>query len=135
MKKHKKHPDRIDSYKQGRLFRQAQADRLANRLPGVQSIQIKFRFTDFDGGEDPAPKSITFCRHSKAFFEVECPFWECVMGGFDLTGSVFECIRRRQTHLTGESTCGGWQDRERINNHRCLLKAHYDITVEYAQSS
>lgn len=56
---------------------------------------------------------------------IECPMRECVDGGFNLG------IQRNGSGLeigcSGSIVCQGWEDKQRINKHRCLCELHYEI--------
>lgn len=101
-------------------------------FPTVGTVRIDLTFEDFDQREKiPArPGALRFTPEDKAFFELKCPFRECVEGGFDFESAVREAIRTGQAAATDSKTCEGWQDQERIGKYRCLLKVRYEIHVE-----
>ncbi len=127
----KRKPDAVDMHTQRRYERQSSAGKVALQFPNVSQITIKAAFIDFDERTNPEPQTLLFFPESKAFFEIECPFRECVMGGFDLSIEVKNCIASKSAIYNEEKTCSGWQDRERINKHSCRLKAIFKIEVEY----
>lgn len=131
----KRKPDAADMHTQRRYERQNSAGKIALQFPNVSHITIKITFSDFDAHTNPEPQMLSFSPHSSAFFEIECPFWECVMGGFDLGVEVNNCVASKSTNYNGEKTCSGWQDRERINKHSCRLKAIFEIEVEYGSEA
>jgi len=134
MVKRRKRSDAVEQHIQSRYFRGSKAQLIRKVYPDVERIVIDLSFQDFDEKCNPSPKQLIFTPESKAFFEIECPFLECVLGGFDFSSDVRRCIESKTNSISGESKCHGWQDRERINKHRCLLKAHFTISVNYASS-
>ena len=96
--------------------------------PGIESIRMHLEFSDMDMQGNPEPADFTYEPNSKAHFERPCPYRECINGGFDLSQGISHAVRSNQ-EITGELTCQGWQDSERINKHRCLLKCEYRISV------
>ncbi len=127
----KKRPDAAEAHELRRYERESYAQTIAAEYPGVRSIRIAVRFKDADGQCDPEPQTRTYSPGMKAFFEIRCPFRECVLGGFDFGGAVAVAVRQRQSKASGEAACSGWQDRERINKHACMLKASYEIDITY----
>ncbi len=135
MTRRRKRPDEVEMHEQGRRVRQSHAPKIEDKFPGVNSIRINLTFEDFDRDCDPKPQELNFFPESTAFFEHKCPFRECVMGGFDFSATMNQCIRARQSEVEGELKCQGWQDRERINHSRCLLKARHGIHFEYSDAA
>ena len=56
---------------------------------------------------------------------IKCPMRECVGGGFDLR-SQFN-TSELDIGCSDSSVCQGWQDKERINKHRCLCELHWEM--------
>lgn len=101
--------------------------------PSLATLLIDMTFKNTDWGGDPNPKQGRYKTDSKAFFKIRCPHHECVSGGFDLSSAVAQLIQHSGAEDVGEMTCHGWQDQERINKHRCLLKMKYRISAVYAK--
>lgn len=121
----------IEEHKRLRHLFLLQARRPSETFPGVKSAKIRITFEDPDDRSTLGPSILDFSPFNRAYFEIDCPYRECVMGGFDLSPAVNQLIAMRQVHGKGQSTCQGWQDTERIHRHRCLLKADYEIQIEY----
>lgn len=134
MAKRRKRSDILEQHSQSRYFRESKTHLIREVYPNVERIVINLSFQDFDEKCNPSPKQLVFTPESKAFFEIECPFWECVLGGFAFSLHVRQCIESKTNSISGESKCSGWQDQERINKNRCLLKANFTISVSYANS-
>jgi hypothetical protein len=100
-------------------------------FPGVKAVRINLTFEDPDKLGDPQPKQFKFGPDQKAFFYIPCAFRECVRGGFDLDAAVRDAVRTQTASVRGEQDCQGWQDPERVDQHRCWLKARYEIEIEY----
>lgn len=125
---------RYDPYEQQRQRRYdllSRAPKLKDKYPHLNELNIQMSFKEPDWGDDPEDKVVSFSRESKAFFEIECPHVECINGGFDLATSVSDLVDKGITEASGSITCKGWQDLERINKHRCLLKMNFVIRAKY----
>ncbi len=101
--------------------------------PEIASVKIELTFKDPDCYGDPAPKTLTFGPQQNAYFYMQCPYRECVQGGFDFSQGVKEAINKQSNEAIGRILCDGWQDQERINKHRCMLSVSYRVTVERVQ--
>ncbi|MCS4505625.1 hypothetical protein NYO91_16180 [Arhodomonas aquaeolei] len=112
-----------DDYSRAQLIR--------DLYPSLDSLFVEMTFNNPDWGGDPSPKTELRKRDSKAFFKVQCPHYECVHGGFDLSNAVAQLVKNADKYSVGEITCQGWQDQERINKHRCLLRMKYKIVATY----
>ena len=130
----RKRPDTIAMHEQNRLTREHPSRALKDEFPEVAYIRITLTFEDFDDQNHPGPKELSYGPANRAFFELKCPCYECVLGGFNFAAPVSEAIRNRLTLVKGTEKCPGWQDRERLHKYGCYLKAHYEIHVEYATS-
>jgi hypothetical protein len=104
---------------------------LKEKYPQVGDITIDTSYKDYDMKDGPEPQQIKFAQESKAFFRIECPYRECISGGFDLSAAIDELISSHMDKLDGTITCQGWQDKERVNKHRCFLKLNYAISTTY----
>ena len=96
--------------------------------PKVKSIKIKAVFTDPDDN-NKFEKEYSWDSEIKALFEIDCPYRECVRGGFDISNLIKQAVESDQNKISGEFTCQGWQDKNRINKHRCLLNGKFDIKI------
>lgn len=104
---------------------------ILDRFPGVDSIQITVTFKEPDWGTDPDYKKLEYSRSSKASFKLPCPHVECVRGGFNFSNVIRDMVDKEKEGAQGTFSCQGWQDRERINKHRCLLQASYHVKITY----
>jgi len=108
-----------------------QAPLLKEKYPQLEELTIHMSFENPDWGGDPSDQDLSFHKKSKAFFDVKCPRVECINGGFNLSDAVSELIENKNIEATGNLICQGWQDREHINKHRCLLKMSFALKAEY----
>ena len=89
----------------------------------VKSIKIKASFKD--------PEAINRCVEKEVILHVgddhfiKCPMRECIEGGFDLRSQLAE--PGLKIGRSGVAVCQGWQDKERINKHRCLNELHWKV--------
>ena len=104
---------------------------IRDAFPGVEAVRINLTFEDRDKLGNPLSKQLKFGPAQKAFFHIPCPFRECVRGGFDLDAAVRGAVRARAVSVFAEQNCQGWQNPESVSKHRCLLKARYEIGIEY----
>lgn len=108
------------------------AGNLRDKYPHMRSLNCEFTFVDFDGQVKPSKKNYSLAPENSAMFEFDCPYWECVQGGFDLQGDIHRMLLSKQRDISGERICQGWQDQERIGKNRCNCKLTYRISAEYA---
>ena len=120
-----------DEQKQRYWLAYTQAFLLKDIFPLLAKLVIVMNFKEPDWGRDPQPRHKNYTPDSRAFFEIECPHVECISGGFDLTSAVSNLVDSGEAESSGTIRCQGWQDQERINQHRCLLKMEYKITANY----
>jgi len=127
----KRKPDPYELQRQRRADCYRTSAPIAERFPSVQSLMITATFKEPDWGQDPPPRVLDYNDGSKAHFEIECPHRECLDGGFDLSSLVNDMIQKHQSKAVGKVVCQGWQDRERMNKHRCFSELSYSIEVLY----
>lgn len=126
-----KKQDIYDLQKQRRWEARDRASSIREAFPKLNSLTISMTFKNPDWGGDPAPQEHNFSQESKASFDFECPHLECVSGGFNISGAVLELVNNNGKETSGETTCQGWQDKERINKHRCMVKMQFKIIASY----
>ena len=129
MARKKRDPREVD--KQLRWERYHNARFLSEAYPQLASLTIDMNFKDFDDGKNLQGQQYIYPPNSKAFFEFECPYRECISGGFDLSGVVSAIVTNKEIERTDTITCQGWQDRERRNVHKCFLDMTYTIRATY----
>lgn len=105
---------------------------IKDRYPFVKTIQLCLEFHDSESGREESKETRNLLPEHSALFELPCGYWECVQGGFDLGAPIDTMLTKRQPSISGELVCQGWQDRERIEKHRCLRKLIYRVNAEYA---
>lgn len=106
---------------------------IKDRYPNVMSITFQMNYKDPDGLASPSYKEKSFKEDDSAYFNFNCPYRECIKGGHDLNSVVSGILQDNINEYTRNSTCQGWQDRERINKHRCLGELNYKIIVKYKE--
>ncbi len=131
MRRTRKQPDAVEMHERERSARENHSFSIIDMFPGVTSIRIDLTFEDFDEKEGPKPCQLKFSPRSRAFFELRCPYRECVMGGFNFSAAVRQAVDKQSSDVKGTKQCPGWQDRERVHKNGCYLKAHYEVHVEY----
>ena len=102
---------------------------ISQEFPNLKSISIKITFTDPDDGRT-SMKTITYQPGSKAYFQYDCPYRECVNGGYDLKNAIERAIRSTDGQAQERLICNGWQDAERVGKNRCLLEALVEVKVD-----
>ena len=100
------------------------------RWPNVDKLSLVLTYTD-ENSHPVSTDTKTLEPHHSAFIWFRCQDYECVNGGFELDNVVLNMIRDGRTEATGEIVCQGWQDRERIGQHRCFRELHYAIKCSY----
>ncbi len=123
----KKKPDIYEQEKQMKWDEYHRSPSVKELYSQVDSIEVEMNFNNPDGGGDPVAKKESYSQASKAFFKIDCPHVECVSGGFNLSSAISDLISSEKVRIEGGIVCQGWQDRERINKHRCLHELKYTI--------
>jgi hypothetical protein len=85
----------------------------------ISSVKLMLRFQDSDKLGPIIEKEINLSKDDD--YRIACPMRECVGGGFNLSESI------KNPGQQEPQVCLGWQDRERINQHRCLCKLSYQV--------
>lgn len=101
---------------------------ISQSYPGIKSIEIKITFTDPNDGEKFEGKQ-SYNTDSKAFFRYDCPYRECVNGGYDLKNVIENAIQAPNQQVQERLICQGWQDQKRINKYKCLLEALLTVKI------
>lgn len=107
---------------------------LKEDYPQLAKLTVDMSFKRYSGDPDVRnlnPQQEIYSPESKAFFELKCPFRECVDGGFNLFAAVSKMVANGETEASSTITCQGWQDENRIGKHRCWLEMNYNITASY----
>lgn len=107
------------------------AGSIIDHFPNAKTLLFNLTFVDPDHQVSPIHKNLSYGPQQPAFFEFDCPYWECVDGGFNLKDVVHSMFRDKKAESCGELRCMGWQDRERVGRHRCLCTLKYRVTMEY----
>lgn len=107
------------------------AGKIKDSYPEVKELIFEFYFEDPDKLAKPSNKKFNREKEGSALFEFDCPYWECVGGGFDLSQPISNMIKYKNNECNGQIFCQGWQDRERINKYHCLCQLTYKITAKY----
>lgn len=127
----RKRPDVYQAHANLRYEREKLSRPIGEIFSEVKNIRIELTFKDEDMQCDPNPRELNYTPTNNAFFELPCPFRECVRGGFDFSGEIHAMIHSHETGTKGYKLCGGWQDAERIGKNKCLLRANYKIHIAY----
>jgi hypothetical protein len=94
----------------------------------VKEVKLDFNFDDnFEYSHKPY--SIVLKPTDKVFYAVDCINGTCTDGYIDISNDLYALIRDNKKEITGVKPCDGWQDQERIGNHKCLAKVNYKITA------
>lgn len=76
---------------------------------------------------------MTLRPYDKITCTPDCINHSCTEGYFDLTNEIYKLLKDQLKIITGELVCEGWQDTERVCNHRCMAKVAFQITAEYEE--
>lgn len=127
----RKRQDIYERQSQRRINNYMTSKLMGESHPDIEHITINLFYKDHDGFKAPEPKTMDYFKNSHAHFDLDCPYRECIGGGFNLTSQINSMISERQTELTDSMTCQGWQDLERINKFHCLLEVQFKIAIQY----
>jgi hypothetical protein len=100
--------------------------------PELKTLEGVLVFKDPDHLTGDIRKEIAFSPESKAWFEIKCPYRECIGGGFDLSMEIRDMIASKQKEVIGKKVCQGWQDQERVNQHHCYCEMNYEFRAEFS---
>jgi hypothetical protein len=100
--------------------------------PHVKTITVTTSFQDHPESPEANKQTRTYSEDSKAFFIIECRLVECVDGGHDLENVISSTIKAGQDRYSGMMTCQGWQDRDRVGQHRCFDMLKIQIQIVYS---
>lgn len=131
MRMQSKQPDVYKQQRERRRRAYASTPNLSEQFPQVEQLVIRMTFTDPSGRANHSPQMHSFSPAGRAFFEVPCPFSACIDGGFDLNPIIADILNHSGQETSGTLDCQGWQSRDRSDQHRCLLKLHYTLSVCY----
>jgi len=97
----------------------------------IDEITFNFSYHDPDGLAKDSKETFHKKPDSYAYFKFECPYRECINGGFDLTIEVIEMLKTKKEEITGRKLCMGWQDKERVGQHHCWCELTFKINAKY----
>ena len=101
--------------------------------PNVNKITYEIEYFDGDTNKLISNKIFYKTSDMKALFDFDCLAWECVDGGYDFTSIIKSSLREGLKEVSGSSICNGWQDKERVGKHRCLMKVKYKVIITYSE--
>jgi len=99
--------------------------------PQVKTLTFELNYRDPDGLAQPSSETYTRGPEHSAFLKIQCPYRECINGGYDLTELISDMLNNNKLECHGKVSCQGWQDRNRIGKYRCLCELTYKITATY----
>ncbi len=99
--------------------------------PRIKNIFIDEDYSDNSEYVIKKPYSRELKPSDKAFYAIDCINNSCTNGYLDISNDLYSLIRDGKSSMSGAISCDGWQDEERIGNHRCLAKVNYTIRAIY----
>mgnify|MGYP000882769240 CR=1 FL=1 len=111
-------------------YEQSVSGTIRENFNNVESIELNLHFK-YDEIDTHNKKTLN--GNDKSFFKLKCVNKDCIHGGFNLTGEIYEAIRTKSSSMSGHMTCDGWQDYERFQarNHHCLCELQYEVAIKY----
>ena len=104
---------------------------IKDRYAQVKSLSFHLTYVDPDNSYPSCTEIRTRDPSHSAHFKLRCPHRECLYGGHDLTDIIHDMLTNRESEQSGSVVCQGWQDRERLYRHRCLLALDYKVSATY----
>lgn len=86
----------------------------------IVPTKIRTRFINGDRPGYVTEKVISLYKEDHLL--IPCLHRECVRGGFDLRGINDWNLQQPKIFV-----CSGWQDKERVNQNRCLCELHVEV--------
>lgn len=115
-------------------LRQHEASRRAEKLsvqyPQVKSVRVQIEYSSDWGKLKPTDHIFTSADGADAYFVFECPYWKTCLTSLNLNHQINEMVQKKETERKDHNSCMG-NHREWSDGHKCLVVAHYVITIEY----
>lgn len=105
--------------------------KIASRFPNVKTIGINLAVKAPFNDVEPTLRGKSFSPDSLAVFEFHCKNVDCVGGGFDITDSVEQMVKKRVGEFSGRRICRGWASKEYVNQRRCHYELNFRIIIAY----
>jgi hypothetical protein len=107
--------------------------RIDEAFPDVEEIRASATFSDDSGAVREQHSFHWGAENVVENLRIRCRLQrECVDGGLDLYEPVLTMVKRGEHERTFRENCQGWQDRERIGQHRCLCG--FDVVLSLTRS-
>jgi hypothetical protein len=105
---------------------------LAAMFTELKTLAVDLGFYGSNGvARNSQIKYMPNLANAKSVFRVDCPNNGCIGGDFDLSERLADAVHQRQTAVTGEMTCQGWQSKTTINSVRCHNILRFTISLGY----
>ncbi len=123
-------------YRQKESLRVSQSPPLAERFEELKALTVDFAYLNPDGGSRNRQIKYTVnIERARSVFRIDCLNHECVGGDFDLSDQLAQAIAGRQSSVTGEMKCAGWQNKESIDRVSCRHILSFKLALEYQRRS
>lgn len=131
MTKTLKESPRNDYLKEENLRVEA-APLLVKTFPAVKSMTLDLGYHDLDRpNRSNQIKYTVNLNNAKSVFRIGCQNPECVRGDFDLSETLADAVKTKETTVSEELTCRGWKDAGAIGSVHCGRVLRYKMTLGY----
>ncbi len=119
-------------YRQKESLRASQSAPLAERFEELKALTVEFAYLNPDGSSrNRAIKYTVNIERARSVFRIDCLNHECVGGDYDLSDQLAQAVKLRQSTVTGEMHCQGWQDKDSIDRIRCDHVLSFKLALEF----
>ena len=123
---HPRNTEAAERYRE-RQQRENDAPRLADEVPGLDSLRLSIAFKSGDGSAQPSHARVVVVQRAPALFWVPCANKDCKHGGYEITRPVLDALKAHKTTFTGSAHCSG----ETANGDRCNGELQYEGTATF----
>src|SRR2546430_15261616 len=103
---HPRNTEAAERYRE-RQQRENEAPRLADEVPGLDTLRLSISFKNTDGSAQPSHARVVVVQRAPALFWVPCANKDCKHGGYEITQQGLPALRQHKTTFTGTSQYSG----------------------------
>jgi hypothetical protein len=123
---HPRNTEAAERYRE-RQQRENEAPRLADEVPGLDTLRLSISFKNGDGSAMPSHARVVVVQRAPALFWVPCANKDCKHGGYEITQPVLSALKQHKTTFTGAAHCSG----ETANGSLCTGELQFEGTATY----
>lgn len=119
-------------HRQKESLRASQSPTLSEKFEELRALTVDFAYLSPEGvSRNRQIKYTVNIERARSVFRIECLNHDCVGGDYDLSEMLTQAVSQRQSRVTGELCCQGWQDKDSIDKVHCHHKLSFTLALEY----